>query len=555
MTDSLSHTIHCDGKNPIIDIGSSSVTRDVPPCILTIFGATGDLTRRKLLPALYDMAAQNLLPAEFVIVGFGRREKDEAEFRKELKSGVQEFARLKFKSEVWDALEGKIFYQRGAYDDSKSHADLETRLGELDTQFSTAGNRMYYLSIPPEEFAGVIENLGQLARKAKDNGWRRLIVEKPFGQDLPSARALNEMLSKYFPENDVFRIDHYLGKETVQNILALRFANTIWEPLWNNHYIDHVQIVVSEEVGVGRRGGYYETSGALRDMVVNHMMQLLSLVCMEPPVALDANAIRDEKVKVLRAIQPMTGQQVLQSTLRGQYQGYLQEEGVDPSSRTETYVALKLMVDNWRWSGVPFYLRHGKALAKRATEIVVRWKDAPYVLFNDQVNRVKSNMMIMRIQPNEGFAMRANAKVPGSGMEIRDVQMDFDYAQNFGAEPPEAYERLLQDAMLGDGTLFTRRDEAEVAWSIMDSILNAWRGAPLPFSYPRGSWGPDEADDFLSNDKRRWHQPQVLPPKNGEAKIAETKGEVKAESKNGAAKTPSSKSSESSDAKSESIAK
>jgi glucose-6-phosphate 1-dehydrogenase len=409
---------------------------------------------------------------------------------------------------------------------------------------------MYYLATPPEEFAPIIENQGALRKKHKGSGWRRIIVEKPFGRDLPTARELNELLARNFPENDVFRIDHYLGKETVQNILALRFANTIWEPLWNNHYIDHVEIVVSEEVGVGRRGGYYETSGALRDMVVNHMMQLLSLVAMEAPVALDAQAIRDEKVKVLRAIRPISGPQVLQNTLRGQYEGYHHEEGVDPSSRTETYVAMKLMVDSWRWSGVPFYLRHGKAMAKRATEIVIRWKDAPYVLFNDQVNRVKSNLLVMRIQPNEGFALRANAKVPGSGMEIHDVQMDFDYNEAFGAEPPEAYERLLQDAMLGDGTLFTRRDEAEVAWAILDPVLAAWRHGPMPFSYPRGSWGPDEADEFMANDKRRWHQPQLLPAKNGEkAELTSTQGSVKAQ-QNG---SPSSK--EGSNAKSESRAK
>jgi glucose-6-phosphate 1-dehydrogenase len=550
MTNSLSHTIHTDDKNhSIIDVGTCSTVREVPPCIVTIFGATGDLTNRKLLPALYDLAAQKLLPEKFVIVGYGRREKDEAQFREELKGGVQKFARLKFKPEVWEKLSSKLFYQRGAYDEVESHQALEERLTELDTQFNIGGNRMYYLATPPEEFAPVIENLGALRKKRKDGGWRRLIVEKPFGRDLKTARELNELLAANFPENDVFRIDHYLGKETVQNILALRFANTIWEPLWNNHYIDHVQIVVSEEVGVGRRGGYYETSGALRDMVVNHMLQLLSLVAMEPPVALESNAIRDEKVKVLRAIREMNGPQVLQNTLRGQYDGYHQEEGVDPSSRTETYVAMKLMVDSWRWSGVPFYLRHGKAMTKRATEIVVRWKDAPYVLFNDQVNRVKSNLFVMRIQPNEGFALRANAKVPGSGMEIHDVQMDFDYNEAFGAEPPEAYERLLQDAMLGDGTLFTRRDEAEVAWSIVDPVLEAWRHAPMPFSYPQGSWGPDEADEFMSNDKRRWHQPQVLPAKNGEANPDSKASESKS-AQNGKATSK-----ESSNAKSESIAK
>jgi glucose-6-phosphate 1-dehydrogenase len=520
MTDSISHTIHVEtGSQPVFDVAASNpVSRDVPPCVLTIFGATGDLTRRKLIPAIYNLAALGLLPEGFAIVGFGRSAREEADFRANLKAGVQEFARLSFKEDVWQKLEGKIFYQRGAYGSPEAHAELEKKLNEIDKQFSVGPNRMYYLATPPEEFDEVIENVGALKKKAGGGGWRRLIVEKPFGQDLPSAQALNSQLSKYFRENEVFRIDHYLGKETVQNILALRFANSIWEPIWNNRYIDHLQIVVAEEVGVGRRGGYYETNGALRDMVVNHMMQVLSLVCMEPPVALDANAIRDEKVKVLRAIRPFTPEQVLHNTVRGQYEGYREEEGVDPSSKTETYVALKLMVDNWRWSGVPIYLRHGKALAKRATEVVIRWKDTPYVLFNNQVNRVKSNMLIMRIQPNDGFALRTNSKVPGSGMEIRDVQMDFDYSESYGGESPEAYERLLQDAMLGDGTLFTRRDEAEVAWSIADPILDTWQGKDVgsPFTYTRGSWGPEEADEFLAQDRRRWHQPQILPSKKGE---------------------------------------
>ena len=551
MRDSVSHTIHVEGDHqPVFDVAAANPsTRDVPPCILTIFGATGDLTRRKLMPALYNLEALRLLPEKFVIVGFGRSERDLDKFRAGLKSGVQEFARLPYQEATWKLLEDKIFYQQGAYGAPESHRELDKRLEELAKEFDTGGNRMYYLATPPEEFDDVIENLGQLKGKNRDDGWRRLIVEKPFGRDLRSAQALNGLLSKYFTENEVFRIDHYLGKETVQNILALRFANSIWEPIWNNHYIDHLQIVVAEEVGVGQRGGYYETNGALRDMVVNHMMQVLSLVCMEPPVALDANAIRDEKVKVLRAIRPFSQEQVLQNTVRGQYKGYRDVEGVDPASKTETYVALRLMVDNWRWSGVPIYLRHGKALTKRATEVVVRWKDTPYVLFNDQVNRVKSNMLIMRIQPNDGFALRTNAKVPGSGMEIRDVQMDFDYSEAFGAEPPEAYERLLQDAMLGDGTLFTRRDEAEVAWSIMDPILDAWRHTSAPFSYERGSWGPDEADEFLASDRRRWHQPQILPSKHGE--LQDTTSALKgAESKNGkseSAKSAESKSEQSTD--------
>jgi glucose-6-phosphate 1-dehydrogenase len=464
------------------------------------------LTQRKLLPALYDLAVLGALPDGFAIVGFGRRDKDEAEFRAELKRGVQEFARLDYSEEKWNWIEGRIFYQKGGYGDAASHQALETRLNDVAAQVGAGANRLYYLSTPPEEFAPIIENLGELKVKAGADGWRRVIVEKPFGQDLHSARALNALLGKYFTEHEVFRIDHYLGKETVQNILTFRFGNVLWEPLWNNHYIDHVQVVVSEKVDVGKRAGYYETSGALRDMVVNHMLQVLSLVCMEPPACLDADAIRDEKVKVMRSIECMDAEKVLKNTIRGQYVGYREAEGVAPDSKTETYVALKLEIDNWRWAGVPIYLRHGKNLAERVSEVVIRWKDTPSVLFNNEPNRLKSNMLTMRIQPRDGFALRTNAKVPGS-QEIRDVRMAFDYQDTFGAEPPEAYERLLQDALIGDSTLFTRRDESEFAWGLVDPILEAWKSLPAPFPYEPGSWGPKEADEFMARDGRRWHKP------------------------------------------------
>jgi glucose-6-phosphate 1-dehydrogenase len=497
----------------------------VQPCVLTIFGATGDLARRKLLPAIYDMAAQELLPDQFIVVGYGRREKPEQELRDELCEGIREFARLPFKEETWKWLESRIFYQQGAYDKAESFKALEERLAELDKEHGTQGNKMYYLATPPDEFAPIIENLGE----KKGDAWRRIIIEKPFGRDLGTAHALNELLGQYFDEIDVFRIDHYLGKETVQNILALRFANTIWEALWNNRHIDHVQIVVAEKVGVGRRGGYYETSGALRDMVANHMLQLLTLVAMEAPVALDATAIRDEKVKALRAVRHMNEDDVRQNTLRGQYEGYRQEQDVDAQSQTETYVAMKLFVDNWRWAGVPFYLRHGKNLTQRTTEIVIRWKDTPSVLFNDAGDKLKSNELVLRIQPNEGFDLRTNAKVPGSGMEIRDVHMEFDYHQTFGGEPPEAYERLLHDALLGDSTLFTRRDETEVSWSISESVLRAWNkpvqnGEDAPFTYEPGSWGPKEADDFMARDGRHWHVPRSPTTKQDTARKDE-KGE------------------------------
>lgn len=506
MSYSANYAIQCEGDVcHIISVGAGPVSREVPPCILTIFGATGDLTQRKLIPAIYDLAVEKMLPDNFAVVGYGRRPKDENELRAEFLAGVKEFARLPFDEELWKSLESRIFYQAGAYDQAESFDALRTRLAEVDGKCGTQGNRMYYLATPPGEFAPIIENLGE----KKTSGFRRVIVEKPFGRNLKTAHDLNEQLGLYFDETDVFRIDHYLGKETVQNILAMRFANVIWEPLWSQRYVDHVQIVVAEEVGVGKRGGYYETSGAMRDMVENHMLQLLTLVAMEPPVALDSNAIRDEKVKVLRAIRAMTPEDVKRDTIRGQYDGYKTEEGVAKDSHVETYVALKLFVDNWRWAGVPFYLRHGKTLQSRATEIVIRFKDTPSVLFNDMGNPLKSNLLTLRIQPNEGHDLRLNAKVPGSGMEIRDVHMDFDYSETFGAEPPEAYERLLHDAMLGDGTLFTRRDEVEVAWNIADQILNAWQSEPAPFEYSKGGWGPDEADDFMARDGRRWHQPSV----------------------------------------------
>ncbi len=510
-----------DGDScPIIHLAESQVARDTPPCAMTIFGATGDLTQRKLMPALYDLAEQQLLPDEFVILGYGRRPQDLEQFRADLAAGVREFARLKWDDRVWQWLAERIFYQQGAYDEASSFAALDARLDELGRHFHTRGNRLYYMATPPGEFAPIIENLGQLREAdrahgrgpanppGEPRGWWRLIIEKPFGSNLNSAHSLNELLGRCFNENEVFRIDHYLGKETVQNILALRFANAIFEPIWNNRYIDHVQIAVAEKVGVGRRGGYYETSGALRDMVVNHMFQLMTLVTMEAPVTLTANAIRDEKVQVLRALRMFPSkEEVLQNTVRGQYEGYKQEEGVAPDSRIETYVALKMHVDNWRWFGVPFYLRHGKSLPQRTTEIVVRWKDTPSVLFNQGGGRVKSNMLILRIQPDECFALRVNAKVPGSGNEIHDVRMEYEYAESLDGEPPEAYERLLHDALLGDSTLFTRRDEVEVAWSIVDSILNAWKDAPPPHAYEQGSWGPQAADELIARDDHRWHRP------------------------------------------------
>jgi glucose-6-phosphate 1-dehydrogenase len=489
------------------------------PCVLVIFGATGDLTHRKLMPAIYNLAHEGQLPASFAIVGFARRPKTHDQFRTELRDAVAERSRFQpINPAVWEALAQGIFYHQSEFGDDHGYKKLDQLLKKLDGERGTAGNRLFYLAAAPAEFEGIIEQLGAAQLVQNDGTWQRIIVEKPFGSDLASAQKLNSTLAAVFEERQVFRIDHCLGKETVQNILTLRFANEVFEPLWNQKYVDHVQITVAESLGVEGRGRYYDQAGALRDMVQNHMMQLLSLTAMEPPVTLESDAIHDEKAKVLHGIRPITPEQAPQFTVRGQYSrgsiagqpvdAYRSEKNVAPDSRTETFVALKLYIDNWRWAGVPFYLRHGKRLPKGVAEIAIQFKAPPAVLFAaDCCSPLQPNVLVLRIQPDEGIAIRMNAKVPGTVMNIQPVKMDFRYGGSFGARAPEAYERLLHDAIKGDSTLFTRRDEVERSWQIVDAIIEGWKTAPLPVAYESGTWGPPEADKFIEKDGREWRRP------------------------------------------------
>jgi glucose-6-phosphate 1-dehydrogenase len=470
--------------------------RAAEPAVLVIFGATGDLTRRKLLPALYNLAHEGQLPAGFTIVGFARRPRTDAEFRAELRAAVEQFSRFSpINPAVWDTLAAGIVYHQADFASSAGYAALRDRLAELDRTRGTAGRRLFYLATAPTDFPVIIRQLGAHGLAG------RIVVEKPFGTDLPSARDLNRVLAGVFAEPQVFRIDHYLGKETVQNILTMRFANEIFEPLWNQKYVDHVQITVAESLGIEGRGGYYEHSGALRDMVANHMMQLLALTAMEPPTALAAEDIRDEKVKVLRALRPLSPAAVRACVVRGQYAagaiggqrvaGYRSEPNVAPGSTTETYVALKLYLDNWRWAGVPFYLRHGKRLPKQAAEIAIQFKAPPAVLFAaETATPLEPNVLALRLQPDEGIAIRMNAKVPGTVLNLQPVKMDFRYGGHFGARAPDAYERLLHDAILGDATLFLRADEIEAAWALMDTLRAGWSPTPVP--YEAGTWGPPD---------------------------------------------------------------
>jgi glucose-6-phosphate 1-dehydrogenase len=496
-------------------------TREAPgPCALVIFGATGDLTHRKLVPALYNLAHEGQLPQSFVIVGFARRPKTHDQFRAELRDSVAQFSRFQpINPSVWDSFAQAIFYHQSEFADANGYKSLGVFLRKLDAERGTAGNRLFYLATAPTEVIGIIEQLGAngLVQSGADSR-QRIIVEKPFGRSLPTAEELNHALAGVFDERHIFRIDHYLGKETVQNILALRFANEIFEPIWNQKYIDHIQITVAESLGVEGRGGYYEQSGALRDMVQNHMMQLLSLTAMEPPTALEADFIHDEKVKVLRAIRPIAPDEVQQFTVRGQYAsgsmagkpvpGYREEKGVSPNSRTETFVALKFFIDNWRWAGVPFYLRHGKRLPKGVAEIAIQFKAPPAVLFAaGSPDPLQPNVLVLRIQPDEGVAVRMNAKVPGNVINLQPVKMDFRYGGSFGSRSPEAYERLLHDAIVGDSTLFTRRDEVERSWQIIDAIIAGWDSLPAPTPYEAGTWGPPDADEFIARDGREWRRP------------------------------------------------
>jgi glucose-6-phosphate 1-dehydrogenase len=493
------------------------------PCALVIFGATGDLTRRKLVPALYNLGRAGLLPQGFAVVGFARREKDTAQFREEMQAAVDQFSRHRpVPLEVWQPFAESLYYHSATFQDLSGYIRLRAFLEQLDRERGTAGNRIFYLATPPSAFEEIFANLGAaglIYPQEQGTPWSRLIVEKPFGRDLASARRLNRQLEQVCAEEQVFRMDHYLGKETVQNILVFRFANEIFEPLWNQKYIDHVQITVSEDLGMEGRGRFFEEAGILRDIVQNHILQLLCLVAMEPPISLEAEAIRDEKVHILRALRPLSPEEVQRSTVRGQYAagwvngqevvGYRQEPGVDPESTTETFVALRLYIDNWRWAGVPFFLRSGKRLPKRATEIAIQFKAVPRILFNRNPEApLEPNVLALRIQPDEGVSLRFGAKVPELATRVQPVKMDFRYGTAFGMEPPEAYERLLLDAILGDSTLFTRRDEVEAAWSFITPILEGWQAAPSPAfpNYTAGSWGPAEADALMAPEGRAWRR-------------------------------------------------
>jgi glucose-6-phosphate 1-dehydrogenase len=486
------------------------------PATIVLFGGSGDLARRKLLPALYNLPQKRLLPASFAVVGAARRATSDEEFRKELHDAVAEFSRTKpINEEVWGAFAQNIRFI--ATPDDAGYDALRATLDQVDAQVGTNGNRLFYLATPPQAYEPIVRAIGK--HKLRGPGWSRVVVEKPFGHDLASAMELTTIVHEVFREDEVFRIDHYLGKETVQNILVLRFANGIFEPIWNRQYVDHVQITVAESLGVEERADYYEHAGAMRDIVQNHVLQLMALVGMEPPAAFDDRAVRDEKVKVLRALRAITEREVAARTVRGQYApgfiegrsvpGYREEPGVSPDSRTETFVALRCFIDNWRWEGIPFFIRTGKRLPKRTTEIAIRFRVAPHRIFNRESSEgLDANELVLRIQPDEGISLTFGAKVPVQGFRIRTVNMDFVYGASFMLDAPDAYETLILDALRGDATLFTRRDEVEQQWAFIDPILAAWAKDVPPLSpYPAGSWGPPEADTLIERDGRTWRRP------------------------------------------------
>ena len=495
-------------------------------CAVVIFGASGDLTKRKLMPALYNLGVSRSLPSGFAVVGVARRDKSQDQFRAEMKEGVAQFSRRKpIDPAVWGDFERGVSYVQGSFEDTGTYAALRSHLEGLDRDRGTRGNRLYYLAVPPAEFGTIMRNLEAAGLVSsteveRDGGpWTRVVIEKPFGHDLASARALNDTVAATFDESQVFRIDHYLGKETVQNLLVFRFANSLFEPIWNREHVDHVQITVAEEIGVEGRGKFYEQTGVTKDIVENHLMQLLCLTAMEPPISLSADAVRDEKVKVLRSLRPMERSLVQDNVVRGQYTrgfvkgeevpAYRDEPDVAKDSRIETFVAMRVHVDNWRWGGVPFYVRAGKRLQRRVTEIAIQFKKVPHTLFRAPDGGISPNVLAVRVQPDEGIALRFTTKEPGNATILRDVAMDFRYGAAFGSNTPEAYERLLLDAMRGDATLFTRRDEVEEQWAYIDHVFDAWReqaNVPPP-PYAAGSWGPDQSDDLLARDGRRWRRP------------------------------------------------
>jgi glucose-6-phosphate 1-dehydrogenase len=492
------------------------LARTPEPATLVLFGGSGDLAGRKLLPALYNLALQRLLPASFAVVGAARRPTTDDAFRTELHDAVAQFSRNKpINEEVWNSFAQHIRFV--ATPDDAGYDMLARTLDEVDRAVGTNGNRLFYLATPPAAYAPIVGSIGK--HGLRGSGWSRVVIEKPFGRDLASATELTRVVHEVFREDEVFRIDHYLGKETVQNILVLRFANGIFEPIWNRQYVDHVQITVSESIGIEERAGYYDHAGAMRDIVQNHLLQLMALVAMEPPAAFDDRSVRDEKVKVLRALRPIAPREVAARTVRGQYVGgfiegkpvvsYREEAGVADDSKTETFVAMRCFIDNWRWEGIPFYIRTGKRLPKRATEIAIRFRVAPHRIFNRESSEgLDANELVLRIQPDEGISLTFGAKVPVQGFRIRTVNMDFVYGASFMLDAPDAYETLILDALRGDATLFTRRDEVEQQWMFIDPILNAWsQGVPELSPYPSGSWGPPEGETLIERDGRVWRRP------------------------------------------------
>jgi glucose-6-phosphate 1-dehydrogenase len=518
MTTLLTH-------NPLRDSEDRRLPRIAGPCGLVIFGVTGDLSRKKLMPAVYDLANRGLLPPSFALVGFARRDWANQDFAQVVYEAVKEYARTPFRDEVWKQLAEGFRFVPGDFDDDAAFEALRKTIEDLDKERGTGGNHAFYLAVPPKFFPEVIQQLkkhglAQPVDAAHNQGdltpWRRVVIEKPFGHDLASARELNRIVGEVFPPSSVFRIDHYLGKETVQNILALRFANEMFEPIWNRGYVDHVQITMAEDIGIGGRAGYYDGIGAARDVIQNHLIQLLALTAMEEPVSFDARDLRLEKLKVLSAVRLPSN--LGTGTARGQYtagwqggvyvSGYLEEEGIPPTSRTETFAAVKLDVDTRRWAGVPFYLRAGKRLGRRVTEVAIVFHRAPHLPFAaTDTEELGENALVIRIQPDEGVTVRFGSKVPGSAMEVRDVTMDFAYGQAFTESSPEAYERLILDVLLGDPPLFPHHEEVERSWEILDPIEEFWAGGGTPEPYPAGSWGPPSADAMLARDGRSWRRP------------------------------------------------
>ena len=505
-----------ESRNPLRDPRDRRIPRVAGPCVLVMFGVTGDLARKKLMPAIYDLANRGLLPPGFSFVGFARRDWEDEDFAQLTYRAVKEYARTPFRDAVWQQLSEGVRFVSGSFDDDEAFDQLASCVMRLDEERGTGGNYAFYLSIPPGQFPTVVQQLKRSGLSDPSaGGWRRVVIEKPFGHDLASARELNDILEEVFPPDAVFRIDHYLGKETVQNILALRFANEMYEPIWNRGYVDHVQITMAEDIGIGGRAGYYDGIGAARDVIQNHLLQLLALVAMEEPVAFDADSLRMEKEKVLSAVRLPAD--IAEGTARGQYSagwqggrqvhGFLDEDGIPPDSRTETYAALRLGVDTRRWAGVPFYLRAGKRLPRRMTEIALIFQRAPHLPFSaTDTEELGQNALVIRIQPDEGITVRFGSKVPGTAMEVRDVNMDFAYGESFTESSPEAYERLLLDVLIGDPPLFPRQAEVELGWRILDPVEDFWASRTKPDQYPAGTAGPPSADALMARDNRAWRR-------------------------------------------------